>query len=275
MWKVKLFEFARGGNSLLLCFMIKNVFFFWMFPNSLNNLCTTHLCCKKYLCLALTSSINETVIEFSFSSSRFSQHGSQYMSSQPFLMYNARKKGNLATPIGFMKIYIPDWLNMESNQSWHFSFSSWRLMWIIMKPSLTTGIKINRCEASVTIVQRERLAVKVHTHTSNRIPCPLFRASLFSYISWYSQNPFCFLTQDFDHTKLAFVEELSVHNAIISSAILYPTIKLFCCHQLGFAPFGKNVLLLFFFFQLFHLLSDVFALGLRNVYNTLQYHMSP
>lgn len=49
MWKVKLFEFARGGNSLLLCFMIKNVFFFWMFPNSLNNLYTTHLCCRKYL----------------------------------------------------------------------------------------------------------------------------------------------------------------------------------------------------------------------------------
>lgn len=49
MWKVKLFEFARYGNSLLLCFMMKNVFFFWMFPNSLNNLCTTHLCCRKYL----------------------------------------------------------------------------------------------------------------------------------------------------------------------------------------------------------------------------------
>lgn len=180
------------------------------------------------------------------------------MSSQPCLMYKAGKKGDLATPIGFMKIYIPDWLNMESNQSWHFSFSSWRLMWIIMKPSLTTWIKINSCEASVTIIQRERLAVKVHTHTSNRIPCPLFRASLFSYISWYSQNPFCFWTQDFDHTKLAFVEDLSVHNAIISSAILYPTIKLSFVATSWVLLRLVKMFCCCFFFQLFHLLAWCF-----------------
>lgn len=197
-WKVKLFEFARGGNSLLLFFMIKNVFFFWMFPNSLNNLYTTHLCCRNYLCLTLTSSINEAIIEFSFSSSRFSQHGSQYMSSQPCLMYNARKKGDLATPIGFMKIYIPHWLNMESNQSWHFSFSSGKLMWIIMKSSLTPRIKINSREASVTIIQRETSGQSSHTYinTSGKShPMSSLRyVVVFLYKFIYSQNPFCFWT---------------------------------------------------------------------------------
>lgn len=173
--------------------------------------------------------------------------------SQPRLMYNARKKGDLATPIGFMKIYIHDWLNMESNQSWQISFSSGKLMWIIMKSSLTPRIKINSCEASVTIIQRERLAVKVHTHTST-LPAHFLVVllSLFSYVSLYSQNPFCFWTQDFDHTKHAFVE-LSVREChIIFCNIISINKTLFCCHLLGFAPFGKNVSL---FFSLFHLLA--------------------